>query len=79
MPRFSGMSLGDLMKVVLTRIFVFRSAFLSLKQLPIHGFGLEQGGRSCAKARRAFAENFGLGLKSLAVTYSIFLQYQYLS
>ena len=30
MPRFSGMSLGDLMKVVLVRIVVYRSAFLSL-------------------------------------------------
>ena len=40
MPRFSGMSLGDLMKVMLVRIVVYRSAFLSLKQLPIHGFGL---------------------------------------
>ena len=63
MPRFSGMSLGDLMKVVLVRIVVYRSAFLSLKQLPIHGFGLEQGGRSCAKARRTFAEKFGFGRK----------------
>ena len=63
MPRFSGMSLGDLMKVVLTRIVVYRSAFLSLKQLPIHGFGLEQGGRSFAKARRTFAKKFGFGQK----------------
>ena len=30
MPRFSGMSLGDLMKVMLVRIVVYRSAFLSL-------------------------------------------------
>ena len=32
-PRFSGMSLGDLMKVVLVRIVVYGSAFLSFKQL----------------------------------------------
>ena len=25
---------------------------------------MNQGGRSCAKAQRAFAENFGLGQKS---------------
>ena len=52
MPRFSGMSLGDLMKVVLVRIVVYRSAFVSLKELssvsmsshiflPIHGSGLK--------------------------------------
>ena len=63
MPRFSGMSLGDLMKVGLVRVVVYCSAFLSLKQLPIHGFGLEQGGRSFAKAQRTFAEKLGFGRK----------------
>jgi len=31
-----------------------------------------QGGRSCAKARRAFAEKFGLGRKFYALTWTLF-------
>ena len=38
--------------------------------------GAVQGGRSCAKARRAFAEKFGLGRKFKALTYAILMQYE---
>ena len=37
--------------------------------------GVSQGGRSCTKARRAFAEKFGLGQKFEALTYVILLRY----
>ena len=37
------------------------------------------GGRSCAKAQRAFAEKFGLGRKFSALTYAILSQYWDLS
>ena len=48
--------------------------------LIIHRFihpdkGVSQGGRSCAKARRAFAEKFGLGQKFEALTYVILSRY----
>ena len=35
----------------------------------------KQGDRSCAKARRAFAEKFGLGRKFQALTYAILSRY----
>ena len=34
-----------------------------------------QGDRSCAKARRAFAEKFGGGQKFLALTYAVLLRF----
>ena len=36
---------------------------------------VDQGDRSCAKARRAFAEKFGFGRKFWALTYAILSQY----
>ena len=38
-----------------------------------------QGGRSCAKARRAFAKKFGPGRKFESLTYAILSRYQDLS
>ena len=39
--------------------------------IDLYAYKLRQGGRSCTKARRAFAEKFGLGRKFQALIYAI--------
>ena len=46
---------------------IFTAKYKKKQDLRVHW----QGGRSCAKAHRAFAEKFGFGRKILALAYAI--------